>query len=154
MKVMPRFIETHRISPFTFRSADIGVVMDMMIHDIDIVLHLVKARPVRVDAVGVNVLARHEDIANARVTFEGGCVANLRPCSLNGSKVEVRASPNATRSPVQVTSEPVRSSGVPGCVLVGQASYLVGKPPVLGSQLSHRYAGNTVLSGFPRFFRS
>lgn len=77
MQVMPRFIETHRISPFTFRSADISVVMDMMIHDIDIVLHLVKARPVRVDAVGVRVLARHEDIANARVIFEGGCVANM-----------------------------------------------------------------------------
>jgi predicted dehydrogenase len=77
MQVMPRFIETHRISPFTFRSADISVVMDMMIHDIDIVLHLVRARPARVDAVGVRVLSRHEDIANARVIFEGGCVANM-----------------------------------------------------------------------------
>jgi predicted dehydrogenase len=77
MQVRPQFIETHRISPFTFRSADIGVVMDMMIHDIDIVLSLVRARPARVDAVGVSVLARHEDICNARVTFEGGCVATL-----------------------------------------------------------------------------
>jgi len=77
MQVAPQFIETHRISPFTFRSADVGVVMDMMIHDIDIVLSLVKASPVRIDAVGVNVLGPHEDIANARVTFEGGCVANL-----------------------------------------------------------------------------
>lgn len=77
MKVEPQFIETHRISPFTFRSADIGVVMDMMIHDIDIVLSLVRSRPARVDAVGVSVLAQHEDIANARVTFETGCVANL-----------------------------------------------------------------------------
>ncbi len=77
MQVEPQFIETHRISPFTFRSADIGVVMDMMIHDIDIVLSLVRSRPVKVDAVGVSVLARNEDIANARVTFETGCVANL-----------------------------------------------------------------------------
>ncbi len=77
MKVAPRFIETHRISPFTFRSADVGVVMDMMIHDIDIVLSLVKAEPVRIEAVGVNVLGPHADIANARVTFDGGCVANL-----------------------------------------------------------------------------
>jgi predicted dehydrogenase len=77
MQVRPRFIETHRISPFTFRSADIGVVMDMMIHDIDIVLHLVRSRPVKIDAVGVSVLARYEDICNARVTFESGCVANL-----------------------------------------------------------------------------
>lgn len=77
MQVSPQFIETHRISPFTFRSADIGVVMDMMIHDIDIVLSLVKAKPAQVEAVGVSVLGRHEDIANARVIFEGGCVANL-----------------------------------------------------------------------------
>jgi len=77
MEVVPRFIETHRISPFTFRSADISVVMDMMIHDIDIVLHMARAKPARVDAVGVSVLARNEDIANARVTFEDGCVANL-----------------------------------------------------------------------------
>jgi len=77
MKVAPRFIETHRISPFTFRSADIGVVMDMMIHDIDIVLHLVRSKPAHVEATGVRVLANHEDVANARVTFEDGCVANL-----------------------------------------------------------------------------
>ncbi len=77
MQVRPRFVETHRISPFTFRSADISVVMDMMIHDIDIVLHLVRARPARVDAVGVRVLSEHEDIANARVIFAGGCVANM-----------------------------------------------------------------------------
>jgi predicted dehydrogenase len=77
MGVSPKFVETHRISPFTFRSADIGVVMDMMIHDIDIVLHMVKAKPVSVDAVGVNVLGPHEDIANARIRFENGCVVNL-----------------------------------------------------------------------------
>lgn len=77
MDVRPRFIETHRISPFTFRSADISVVMDMMIHDIDIVLHLVRVRPMRVEAVGVSVLSGCEDIANARVIFEDGCVANL-----------------------------------------------------------------------------
>jgi predicted dehydrogenase len=73
----PKFIETHRISPFTFRSADIGVVFDLMIHDIDILLHLVRDDVLRVDAVGVNVLGRHEDIANARVTCRGGAVANL-----------------------------------------------------------------------------
>jgi predicted dehydrogenase len=75
--VQPKFIETHRISPFTFRSADIGVVFDMMIHDIDILLHLMRDEVVRVDAVGVNVLGPHEDIANARVSFRRGAVANL-----------------------------------------------------------------------------
>ena len=77
MEIEPQFIETHRISPFTFRSADIGVVMDMMIHDIDIVLHLVKSQAARVEAVGVNVLGPHEDVANAWVTFQNGCVVNL-----------------------------------------------------------------------------
>ena len=77
MEVTPRFIETHRISPFTFRSADIGVVFDMMIHDIDIVLHLVKQRDYTIDAVGVSVLGECEDVANARVRFGRETVANL-----------------------------------------------------------------------------
>lgn len=77
MGVTPRFVETHRISPFTFRSADIGVVFDMMIHDIDIVLHLVKRRDYTIDAVGVAVLSDCEDVANARVRFDDKTVVNL-----------------------------------------------------------------------------
>ena len=77
MEVTPRFIETHRISPFTFRSADIGVVFDMMIHDIDIVLHLARTRECTIDAVGVPVLGKHEDVANARIRFANGVIANL-----------------------------------------------------------------------------
>ena len=77
MEVTPRFIETHRISPFTFRSADVGVVADMMIHDIDIILHLIKDRNYTIDAVGVSVLSNHDDVANARVRFSNGCVANM-----------------------------------------------------------------------------
>lgn len=77
LDIQPKYIETTRISPFRFRSADIGVVSDMMIHDIDIVLSLVKSPPARVDAVGVNVLAKHEDVANARVVFKNGSVANM-----------------------------------------------------------------------------
>lgn len=77
MEVTPRFIDTHRISPFTFRSADIGVVFDMMIHDIDIVLHLVQPRTYTVDAVGVSVLGQCEDVANARIRFSNGMVVNL-----------------------------------------------------------------------------
>ncbi|MBI1853471.1 MAG: Gfo/Idh/MocA family oxidoreductase [Planctomycetes bacterium] len=75
--LVPRFIEVHRLSPFPFRSVDIGVVLDVMIHDIDIVLHLVRSPIERVDAIGVNVLSAHEDIANARLLFENDCVANL-----------------------------------------------------------------------------
>ncbi|RJO64748.1 MAG: gfo/Idh/MocA family oxidoreductase [Candidatus Omnitrophota bacterium] len=73
----PKFIECHRLSPFPNRSLDVGVVLDIMIHDIDIVLGLV-AQPVKkIEAVGVNVLTKFEDIANARLTFKNGCVANL-----------------------------------------------------------------------------
>lgn len=73
----PRFIESHRLSPYPARSLDIGVVLDLMIHDIEIVLHLVRSPVASVDAVGVPVLSSGEDIANARLRFENGCVANL-----------------------------------------------------------------------------
>ncbi len=73
----PRFIEVHRLSPFRFRSSDIDVVLDLMIHDLDIVLHLVRSPLARVDAVGMALLFGKEDIANARLEFEDGCVANL-----------------------------------------------------------------------------
>jgi len=73
----PLYIECDRIGPFTFRSLDIGVVLDLMIHDLDILLDLVDAPVATVEAVGVPVLSRHEDIANVRLTFANGCVANL-----------------------------------------------------------------------------
>jgi len=73
----PRFIEVHRLSPFRFRSSDIDVVLDLMIHDLDIVLHLSRSPLVRVDAVGMALLFGKEDMANARLEFEDGCVANL-----------------------------------------------------------------------------
>ncbi|HEX4667616.1 MAG TPA: Gfo/Idh/MocA family oxidoreductase [Chthoniobacterales bacterium] len=73
----PRFIEAHRLSPFPNRSTDIGVVLDLMIHDLEIILHLVRAPLESIDAVGVPVLSRREDIANARLRFENGCVANI-----------------------------------------------------------------------------
>ncbi len=73
----PRFIEAHRLSPFSNRSTDIGVVLDLMIHDLEIILHLVRSPVQTIDAVGVPVLSRREDIANARIRFEDGCVANI-----------------------------------------------------------------------------
>ncbi len=73
----PRFIEAHRLSPFPNRSMDIGVVLDLMIHDLEVILHLVKSEVVSVDAVGVSVLTAREDIANARIRFANGCVANI-----------------------------------------------------------------------------
>jgi len=73
----PKFIECHRLSPFPNRSLDVGAVLDIMIHDIDIVIGLVPSKIKKVESVGVNVLTGFEDIANARITFENGCVANL-----------------------------------------------------------------------------
>ncbi|MGI8820505.1 MAG: Gfo/Idh/MocA family oxidoreductase [Chthoniobacterales bacterium] len=73
----PRFIEAHRLSPYPNRSTDIGVVLDLMIHDLEIILHLVRSPVQTIDAVGVPVLSRGEDIANARLRFEDGCVANI-----------------------------------------------------------------------------
>jgi len=73
----PKFIEAHRLSPFPNRSIDIGVVLVLMIHDLEIILHLVKSPVASIDAVGVPVLMKSEDIANARLRFENGCVANV-----------------------------------------------------------------------------
>lgn len=73
----PRFIECHRLSPYPARSTDIGAVLDLMIHDLDVVLAFVKSPVTSVDAVGIPVLSKSEDIANARLRFANGCVANL-----------------------------------------------------------------------------
>ena len=77
LDIEPKFIEAHRVSPYTFRSADIGVVLDVMIHDIDIILSLAASKIKKVEAVGVSVIEGGEDICNARIVFENGCVANI-----------------------------------------------------------------------------
>jgi predicted dehydrogenase len=73
----PKYIDATRTSGYTFRSTDIGVVMDMMIHDLDIVLSLANSSVVDVQALGISALGGHEDMATARITFASGCVANL-----------------------------------------------------------------------------
>lgn len=73
----PKYIEAVRSGGFTFRSTDIGVVLDLMIHDIDLVLSLVRSPVRRVEALGLSVVGGHEDVANARIHFESGCVATL-----------------------------------------------------------------------------
>lgn len=83
----PRFIETHRLSPYPSRSTDIGVVLDLMIHDLDIVLAFVRSPVTSVDAVGIPVLSKSEDIANARLRFANGCVANLTASRISPEKM-------------------------------------------------------------------
>jgi predicted dehydrogenase len=73
----PRFIEAHRLAPYTERSTDIGVILDLMIHDLEVILNFVRSPLWSIDAVGVPVLSQSEDIANARLHFEDGCVANV-----------------------------------------------------------------------------
>jgi predicted dehydrogenase len=73
----PRFIEASRVGSFTARSTDIGAVLDLMIHDIDLLLNLVESHVRNVFAIGQCLLGRHEDVANARLEFENGCVAHL-----------------------------------------------------------------------------
>ena len=77
LDVEPRFIEANRVSPYPFRSTDVGVVLDVMIHDIDIILSLAASKIKRVHAVGVNVIEDKEDICNARIVFDNGCIANI-----------------------------------------------------------------------------
>ena len=83
----PRFIEIHRLSPYPRRSTDIGVVLDLMIHDLDVVLGFVRSPLASVDAVGIPVLSQSEDIANARLRFANGCVANLTVSRVSPEKM-------------------------------------------------------------------
>src|SRR6201981_1487714 len=83
----PRFIEAHRLSPYPFRSVEIGVVLDLMIHDLEIILHLVRSPVKSIDAVGIPVLSKAEDIANARIRFESGCVANVTASRISPEKM-------------------------------------------------------------------
>ena len=83
----PRFIEATRLSPYPGRSLDVGVVLDVMIHDLEIILHLVRSPWVQVDAVGVAILSKREDIANVRIRFENGCVANITASRISQDKL-------------------------------------------------------------------
>ena len=83
----PRFVEVHRLAAFPARGLDVDVVFDLMIHDIDVVLAAVDADPVSIEAVGVPVLTDRVDIANARVRFASGCIANLTASRISRDRV-------------------------------------------------------------------
>jgi len=87
----PKYITAERLAPFQPRGTEVGVVLDLMIHDIGVVLQLVASEPVDVRSVGVSVLSKTEDIANARIEFANGCVANLNVSRVSSKKVrEIR----------------------------------------------------------------
>ena len=83
----PMFIETHRLAQFNPRGTDVSVILDLMIHDIDIILHLVKSNVRRISASGVSVMSETADIANARIEFDNGCVANLTASRISIKKM-------------------------------------------------------------------
>jgi predicted dehydrogenase len=86
-KIRPLFIESHRLAQFNPRGSDVAVVLDLMIHDIDLILSLVKSPVVRIDANGVAVVSGSEDIANARLEFANGCVANVTASRISQNKM-------------------------------------------------------------------
>ncbi len=86
-ELKPLFIEAHRLGQFKPRARDVSVIHDLMIHDIDIVLQLVKSKINKIDANGVNVLSETTDIANARLTFENGTVANLTASRISANQM-------------------------------------------------------------------
>ena len=83
----PRFVEVHRLAQFPGRSLDVDVVFDVMIHDLDVLLDLVPAAPVSIETVGVPVLSDRVDIANARIRFDDGCIANLTASRVSRERV-------------------------------------------------------------------
>src|SRR5690606_3461739 len=87
MALQPMFIETHRLAQFNPRGTDVSVILDLMIHDIDIILHLVKSSIRRISASGVSVMSENPDIASARIEFDNGCVANLTSSRISMKKM-------------------------------------------------------------------
>lgn len=85
--LQPLFIEAHRLAQFNPRGTDVSVILDLMIHDIDIVMHLVKSPVRRISASGVSVVSESADIANARIEFDNGCVANLTSSRISIKKM-------------------------------------------------------------------
>jgi len=83
LQIKPLFIESHRLAEFNLRGTDVSVVLDLMIHDLDLILHLVKSPVVDVHATGVCVVSPTPDISNARIEFENGCVANVTASRLS-----------------------------------------------------------------------
>jgi predicted dehydrogenase len=87
VKTVPLFFEIHRLSLFSPRSLDVDVVLDLMIHDLDIVLHLANALPEEIRAAGISILSDKVDIANVRLEFSGGCIANLTASRVSTERV-------------------------------------------------------------------
>ena len=87
VELKPLFIESHRLASFNPRGTDVAVILDLMIHDLDLILALVKSEPVNIEASGVGVISNNIDIANARIQFKNGCVANVTASRISTKKM-------------------------------------------------------------------
>jgi len=87
VELKPIFIESHRLASFNPRGTDVAVILDLMIHDLDLILSLVKSEPLQIDASGVGVISNTVDIANARIQFANGCVANVTASRISTKKM-------------------------------------------------------------------
>lgn len=124
----PRFIEVHRLGTFPDRSLDIDVVFDLMIHDLDVVLSLVGREVASIEAVGVPVLTARVDIANVRLRFDGGCIANLTASRISRDRVrKIRIFQRDSYISVDYSAQEVE-----GWQLVGQRA---GPPAIEGGKI-------------------
>jgi predicted dehydrogenase len=123
-----KFIETRRMSEYTFRSTDVGVVLDLMIHDLDLVLSLVDSEVKQVDAVGISVMGAHEDIAQARLEFQNGAVAQLvaSRCSFSRQRT-VQVFSDRSFAQADLTTRQVQSI-CPGNAMLSRAIDFLAMP--------------------------
>jgi predicted dehydrogenase len=130
--VRPRFLEVSWMTPFTFRSMDVGVVMDLMIHGLDVVLHLAGESPERVDASGGVVVGPHEDFVSARLAFPSGCVATLTASRMSRTRQRtVRVFSEGSYLKLDYAARTVeRMAAKPGVVEAIRA----GQPPAGGME--------------------
>ncbi len=135
----PRYIECQRLSPFPARSMDIGVVLDLMIHDLDIVLALVKSPVTSVDAVGLSVLSQSEDIANVRLRFANGCVASITASRASADRLRKIRLYNGPANPCYISAD--------FRLQEGHISRLVGGDSTLaaGASIVSEFAGKKIL---------
>jgi predicted dehydrogenase len=141
----PRFIEVHRLGTFPERSLDIDVIFDLMIHDLDLLLAVVGSEVVSVEAVGVNVLTARTDIANARLRFASGCIANLTASRISRDRVrKIRFFQHNTYVSVDYAAREVEAYRlVPGD---GRPAIQGGKLPVVDEEPLRRELADFVES--------
>ena len=123
-----KFIETRRMSEYTFRSTDVGVVLDLMIHDLDLILSLVESDVKQVDAVGISIMGEHEDIAQARLEFEDGAVAQLvaSRCSFSRQRT-IQVFSDRSFAQADLTTRQVQSIA-PGDAMLSRAVDFLSMP--------------------------